>query len=102
MTLVLRSGDRHWAMQGHGRIRTCDVIFEVRSKKHSDSVRSLPSMQKLYTLRGVSAVCEDLRVNAGLPVCRTSVRLMQLGETGVYATARILKVDDSSSVAAFI
>jgi len=101
MTYVLGTWVHRWAMQGHERVRTCDV-FEVRRKKRSNCVRSLPSMQKLYTLRGVSAVCEDLNVNAGLPVYATSMRVPQRGETGVYATARILKVDDSSSVASFI
>ena len=55
----------------------------------------MPSKQKLYTLRGVSADCVDRNVINRLPVRHDDVLiLLQLGETGVYATARILNVND--------
>jgi hypothetical protein len=42
--------------------------MNVRETRWQSAPRSLPSKQKLYTLRGVSAVYVGRNVNAGFPV----------------------------------
>jgi hypothetical protein len=59
-------------------------------------------MQKLYTLRGVSAVCVDINVTAGYSVSQRRSDTAAARGTGVYATARILNVNAHKRVVAFI